>query len=56
MTHTVLLITTINLNELAIGLWKGKEPLFFCYDFRMKLDKKTFQTQIMSLKRLLFTV
>ncbi|MGJ0719614.1 hypothetical protein ACR75F_02150, partial [Enterococcus avium] len=41
---------------LATWLWKGKEPLFFCPEFRKKSDKKTSQTQITSSRRLLSTV
>ncbi|MGX7124236.1 IS5/IS1182 family transposase, partial [Enterococcus raffinosus] len=41
---------------LATWLWKGKEPLFFCSEFRKEMYKKTSQTRTKSLRRLLSTV
>ncbi|MBG7757465.1 IS5/IS1182 family transposase, partial [Enterococcus faecium] len=38
------------------GLWKGKEPLFFCSKIRNEVDKKLFQARVTSLEQLLSTV
>ena len=55
-THTMLVFAAMNLKKLATWLWKGKEPLFFCSEFRKEMYKKTSQTRITSLGRLLSTV
>lgn len=39
-THTMLVFAAMNLKKLATWLWKGKEPLFFCPEFRKKSDKR----------------
>ena len=55
-THTMLVFAAMNLKKLATWLWKGKEPLFFCSEFRKEMYKKTSQTRTKSLRRLLSTV